>query len=654
MSHNYLRVLRALNAASIIGICLSVKYASKIRNNPNNEYFIYALTESVSFKIALAASIAMAIPLVIDMVLDSIFYYKGDKHLSERLYFAMSLLLLSMTPLAYSNSIYISQVYVAVNNVQNMVLVYCTFAVMHKLKTKIWTGPRILLIYTLYAFQQIITAYYLNSPDKDSIHLVENLDILVYVVFSGWIIMGVLSSWKIYKMYQVTRKLRNNDMVALLYTWAPAVYWICLFALITATNSAVLTSRGVSELTGSVYIQMLLTLIMVVIPSRMVRYEIVHVEHALEAKKEIARHVYHEMRTPLNIVVIGLELLTNALRQNKSTNPQVVSGSQSLIQREAEEDIEDIVNNISISCKSTVEILNDMLAYEKMESGLYSIECRYCPVISLVRDIVLPFQLHARQKNISLKLLDKIQNDQLCIYADSIKMGQVIRNLLSNALKFTPQDGTVTVVMEVVTSDGKPLGLNNSVSFPTGQTVTIESQEIVEMKPIIRQFYDAVTDPSEMCEWCKRVGARFNKYASILPQYSSDDLTAHQSINSSSVPKPCNNYVPYSIGARKSRKRTSFGSWMNGSSVDTSVAAGPSHIRISVMDTGVGMIPSNLSKLFNEVVQFDSNTLQVSRIIMLHMNDSIICNVGWRWFSVWLEDNERHSRITSWSSGGGV
>ena len=608
MTVNYLRALRALNAASIIGICLSMKFASKIRNNPNNEYFIYALTESVSFKIALAASIAMAIPLVIDMVLDSIFYYKGDKHLSERLYFAMSLLLLSMTPLAYSNSIYISQVYVAVNNVQNMVLVYCTFAVMHKLKTKIWTGPRILLIYTLYAFQQIITAYYLNSPDKDSIHLVENLDILVYVVFSGWIIMGVLSSWKIYKMYQVTRKLRNNDMVALLYTWAPAVYWICLFALITATNSAVLTSRGVSELTGSVYIQMLLTLIMVVIPSRMVRYEIVHVEHALEAKKEIARHVYHEMRTPLNIVVIGLELLTNALRQNKSTNPQVVRGSQSLIQREAEEDIEDIVNNISISCKSTVEILNDMLAYEKMESGLYSIECRYCPVISLVRDIVLPFQLHARQKNISLKLLDKIQNDQLCIYADSIKMGQVIRNLLSNALKFTPQDGTVTVVMEVVTSDGKPLGVNNSITHPSADiTTSSDLHEVPVMKPVIRHFYDAVTDPSRLREWVRRVSARFNKYASVLPQYSTDLGGS----SSSSIPEPSTNYIPYFVGARKSRKRTSFGSWMNGSSVDTSVAAGPSHIRISVIDTGVGMIPSNLSKLFNEVVQFDSNTLQV-------------------------------------------
>ena len=82
-------------------------------------------------------------------------------------------------------------------------------------------------------------------------------------------------------------------MVALLYTWAPAVYCVCLYITIVYSNALILTSRGVGVLTCTVYIQMLLTLIMVVVPSRMVRYEIVHVEHALEAKKEIARHVYH-------------------------------------------------------------------------------------------------------------------------------------------------------------------------------------------------------------------------------------------------------------------------------------------------------------------------------------------------------------------------
>ena len=334
------------------------------------------------------------------------------------------------------------------------------------------------------------------------------------------------------------------------------------------------------------------------------------------------------MRTPLNIVVIGLELLTNVLRKNKVTKSMTINSSsnssnkQLILNRQDdgdEDDIEDIVNNISISCKSTVEILNDMLAYEKMESGLFSIECRYCPVISMVKDIVLPFQLQARQKNISLKLLDKIQNEQLCIYADSIKMGQVIRNLLSNALKFTPNDGTVTVVIEVVTPDGQPLGVKDTINQHPDEMTSINTQDMHAMKPIIRHVYDVVTNPTEYFTWM----GRFKRHASILPRYmSEDELTAAQSTQvqrNSSNPEPSNNYVPFRVGEKKPRKRAAFGAWVNSGVLDSKLTAGQSLIRISVIDTGVGILESNIKKLFNEVVQFDSNTLQVSYYMLQYI-----------------------------------
>ena len=103
---------------------------------------------------------------------------------------------------------------------------------------------------------------------------------------------------------------------------------------------------------------------------------------------------------------------------------------------------------------------------------------------------------------------------------------------------------------------------------------------------------------------------------------SEDELTAAQSTQvqrNSSNPEPSTNYVPFRVGEKKPRKRAAFGAWVNSGVLDSKLTAGQSLIRISVIDTGVGILESNIKKLFNEVVQFDSNTLQVSYYMLQYI-----------------------------------
>ena len=197
----------------------------------------------------------------------------------------------------------------------------------------------------------------------------------------------------------------------------------------------------------------------------------------LESKKSYVRYISHELRTPLNTAFLGLKLLTSDLKL--SSNAQDV-------------DRYDTLCDVNASCTAAVDILNDLLCYEKLDSGILELHKENISVLEFLKDRVGMFSLQARECGVVLKMnmgptgtagdatspTDSIPSPSpspcptssssppcptsspvtACddtsylhlqphdsIFADKFKMDQVIRNLISNALKFTPSGGTVTI-----------------------------------------------------------------------------------------------------------------------------------------------------------------------------------------------------------------
>ena len=99
------------------------------------------------------------------------------------------------------------------------------------------------------------------------------------------------------------------------------------------------------------------------------------------------------------------------------------------------------------SSATAIGILNDLLMYEKVESNLLSIEMEELDLYSVVRAVIKPFNIQARSCGVDLRGdLQTLQGAYANI--DSSKFSQVIRNLLSNALKFTPVGGSVHISAE--------------------------------------------------------------------------------------------------------------------------------------------------------------------------------------------------------------
>jgi len=117
------------------------------------------------------------------------------------------------------------------------------------------------------------------------------------------------------------------------------------------------------------------------------------------------------------------------------------------------ESILDTNDLIQESSSLALETLNDMLTFDKMDEKKLVIEVDDLDVWSFVADNVRPFRLNALKNNVALSVdcMDKESNwmDEYRIKADKFKLNQVLRNFMSNALKFADSaHGEVKVVVE--------------------------------------------------------------------------------------------------------------------------------------------------------------------------------------------------------------
>ena len=145
-------------------------------------------------------------------------------------------------------------------------------------------------------------------------------------------------------------------------------------------------------------------------------------------KSEFLASMSHELRTPLNAVIGFSEVLLE--RMFGEVN-----------ERQAE-----YLGHIHASGKHLLELLNDILDLSKVEAGHMVIEPAAVDVRALVDATVS--LVHERALRRGLTLVTEVGADVPLVHADELRARQVVLNLLTNAVKFTPEGGTVTVRAE--------------------------------------------------------------------------------------------------------------------------------------------------------------------------------------------------------------
>ena len=146
-------------------------------------------------------------------------------------------------------------------------------------------------------------------------------------------------------------------------------------------------------------------------------------EHANRAKTVFLNNMSHDIRTPMNAIV-GF----TALAASHIDNP---------------EQVRDYLGKISVSSQHLLSLINDVLDMSRIESGKVTIEESEVHLPDLIHDLrtIIQPNINAKQQELFIDTQDVSSED---IITDKLRLNQVLLNILTNAIKFTPAGGTIS------------------------------------------------------------------------------------------------------------------------------------------------------------------------------------------------------------------
>ena len=151
------------------------------------------------------------------------------------------------------------------------------------------------------------------------------------------------------------------------------------------------------------------------------------IEHeaiANKSKREFLFNMSHDIRTPMN-AIIGFTSLAATHVDNK-------------------EQVLDYLKKISISSQHLLSLINDVLDMSRIESGKVKIDEKVVHLPDLIHDLRSIIQSNVSAKRLSL-LIDTMDVYNEDIITDPLRLNRVLLNILSNAIKFTPSGGTISI-----------------------------------------------------------------------------------------------------------------------------------------------------------------------------------------------------------------
>ena len=175
------------------------------------------------------------------------------------------------------------------------------------------------------------------------------------------------------------------------------------------------------------------------------RQEKIKAEKANEAKSIFLFNMSHDIRTPMNAILGYSQLMKKEL-----TNPKLVHYQEMIEQ----------------SSQLLLSIINNVLDMARVESGKMELDENYEVVGNITQLVCGAFAVEASKKNIELNKIVNVEHKH--IITDSTKMQEILSNLISNAIKYTPEGGKVLIDVQELPYDKEGYTLIQTKVSDTG------------------------------------------------------------------------------------------------------------------------------------------------------------------------------------------
>ena len=175
-------------------------------------------------------------------------------------------------------------------------------------------------------------------------------------------------------------------------------------------------------------------------------------EEANQLKSAFVSNMSHEIRTPLNAIVGFSSLLINSV--------------------EPSEELQEYANIIQTNSNLLLQLISDVLDVSRLESGKLQFNYEWCELVTHCQNMIT---LTNRNKTTNADVRLQMPKEPYMLYTDPLRLQQIIINLLNNALKFTPAEGSITLDYTV---DKEKQCILFSVT-DTGTGIPEDKQELV-------------------------------------------------------------------------------------------------------------------------------------------------------------------------------
>ncbi len=156
-------------------------------------------------------------------------------------------------------------------------------------------------------------------------------------------------------------------------------------------------------------------------------------ELASKAKSEFLANMSHELRTPLNAIIGFSDMLMNL----------------------SEADLEKVnqySNYVKQASEHLLELINGILDISKIQAGKLTVDQDFFDIHSTIESCVMLAEAKAKEKNISIDC--HIEDNTPEVFADALRLKQIVINILSNAAKFSPDGSKVKLIVGPTTVGG--------------------------------------------------------------------------------------------------------------------------------------------------------------------------------------------------------
>lgn len=150
-----------------------------------------------------------------------------------------------------------------------------------------------------------------------------------------------------------------------------------------------------------------------------------HLEQINEAKLQFFINISHEIRTPMTLIISPLEKLLAEHSDKQPTYLMIYRNAQRILR-----------------------LINQLMDIRKLDKGQMHLKFRETDIVGFIDDLMQTFEYQAQKRGISFAFEKQVPDAaSLKVWIDLNNFDKVLMNVLSNAFKYTPREGTITVAL---------------------------------------------------------------------------------------------------------------------------------------------------------------------------------------------------------------